>query len=301
MMNRLLQITSIAVAISLASYALGQGTTLSEFDRTKLAVQKICPVSGNELASVDNPMKVKIGAEEIFLCCKRCAKGKIDAKHWVTIHKNFAAAQGICPVMEKPLPANPKSTNINGQTIYICCPPCTKKIRAEPKKYLTKLAGYYRNATAANKPEAKVGPTGKTAAHLDNLSERDQLKVAVQKICPVSGKPLGRMGTPLKVKVGGMDTFLCCEGCKAGKVNAQHWASVTANVAKAQKFCPVMEKELPSNAKSTIVNGQLVFVCCPPCTKKIAKEPTKFLSKVDSYYVASLSKEKATSGKNRLQ
>ena len=34
------------------------------------------------------------------------------------------------------------------------------------------------------------------------LTDADQLQIAVQKICPVSGGALGSMGDPVKVKVG---------------------------------------------------------------------------------------------------
>ena len=96
------------------------------------------------------------------------------------------------------------------------------------------------------------------------------------------------MGDPIKVKAGSMDLYLCCEGCKEGKVNKEHWATIRGNIARAQGICPVMEKELPANAKSAVIDGQLVFVCCPPCTKKIEEEPAKLLGKIDSYYMASL-------------
>jgi len=38
---------------------------------------------------------------------------------------------------------------------------------------------------------------------------------AKQKVCPVSGEPLGAMGTPYKVTVKGRDVLLCCQGCEA--------------------------------------------------------------------------------------
>lgn len=283
------------VAASMSHAVVAQTSSLSKYDQLKVAVQTICPVTGKPLGSMGDPLKVKIGEEEIFLCCKGCTKGQLNKVHWTTIHKNFAAAQGICPVMEKALPANPKSTVVNGQTVYICCPPCSKKIQADPKKFLTKVAGYYQSSLKGTTKRSGGAHAdhahGKTAT--STLSKRDQMKVAVQKICPVSGNPLGSMGAPQKVKAGGMDLFLCCEGCKEGKVNNQHWASVRSNIAKAQGICPVMEKELPVNAKSTVVGGQLIFVCCPPCTKKIEKEPAKFLAKIDSYYLASLKKATA--------
>ncbi|MCA9212801.1 MAG: hypothetical protein KDB27_07045, partial [Planctomycetales bacterium] len=104
---------------------------------------------------------------------------------------------------------------------------------------------------------------------------------------------LGSMGTPHKVKVGKVEVFLCCEGCKHGKVDKQHWETIAQNMKQAQAQCPVMEKPLPDNAKSTVVNGRLVFVCCPPCTKKIAASPDTFLDEIDNLYQASIDSKNA--------
>ena len=120
------------------------------------------------------------------------------------------------------------------------------------------------------------------------LLNRDQLRAAVQEICPVSGGKLGQMGTPFKVKVGEETVFLCCQGCMKRKINPQHWATIHANFAKAQGICPVMKNELPKNPKWTIVKGQIIYVCCPPCTKKIAADPKAYLKAVDKLYTASL-------------
>ena len=292
-MKRLTQLAIAFAAIALTTQTVAaQSSTLSKYDQVKAAVQEICPVTGKPLGSMGDPLKVKIGEEEIFLCCKGCTKGKIDRQHWTTIHANFAKAQGVCPVMEKALPKNPKSTTVNGQTVYICCPPCTKKIQADPTKYLTKVAGYYQASlkTSASQQSAHgIDAAASESPKKKQMSDRDQRRIGVQKICPVSGKPLGSMGSPVKVRAGELDLFLCCEGCKEGSVSREHWATIRENVAKAQGICPVMEKQLPAKAKSTVVNGQLVFVCCPPCTKKIAADPKTFLDKVDGYYQTALS------------
>ena len=48
---------------------------------------------------------------------------------------------------------------------------------------------------------------------LSKLSS-DDLKLALQqKICPVTDKPLGSMGTPIKVTVKDQAVFVCCDGC----------------------------------------------------------------------------------------
>ncbi len=46
------------------------------------------------------------------------------------------------------------------------------------------------------------------------MPEADQEAARAQKICPVSGEPLGSMGTPCKVTVKDREVFLCCSGCE---------------------------------------------------------------------------------------
>jgi hypothetical protein len=104
-------------------------------------------------------------------------------------------------------------------------------------------------------------------ASAQELSQSDKIHIAVQKICPISGQKLGEHGAPLKVKIGEEHLFVCCQACLQGKaVNPQHWATIHANFAKAQRICPIMKKELPANPKWTIVEGRIFYVCCPPCT-----------------------------------
>jgi len=116
----------------------------------------------------------------------------------------------------------------------------------------------------------------------------DQLQIAVQGICPVTGQKLGDHGSPIKVTVGKESVFLCCKGCLQREINPQHWGTIHANFAKAQRICPVMKEELPQNPKWTIVSGRIIYVCCPPCTKKIDANPKEYLKAVDELYAASL-------------
>ena len=119
---------------------------------------------------------------------------------------------------------------------------------------------------------------------------RDQLHIAVQQICPISGQKLGERGPPLKVTIGAQkeEVFLCCKGCLQQEIDPKRWATIHVNFAKAQRICPIMKKALPQNPKWAIVEGQIVYVCCPPCTKKSAADPGTFLKQVDELYAASL-------------
>ena len=134
--------------------------------------------------------------------------------------------------------------------------------------------------------------TSASLASGQELSQRDKLRSAVQEICPMSGNKLGEHGQPLKVKIGQEELFLCCKGCLQNKVNQQHWATIHANFAKAQAICPVMENPIPEEAAWTIVEGQIVYVCCPPCTEKIEADPETYLRKVDEFYATALKSKK---------
>jgi membrane fusion protein, copper/silver efflux system len=76
----------------------------------------------------------------------------------------------------------------------------------------------------------KVGPSGtpvrpstpedgdtkekQVKAELAKLSAQDRQLAEAQKLCPITGKPLGSMGAPAKLTLKGQPVFLCCEGCE---------------------------------------------------------------------------------------
>lgn len=139
---------------------------------------------------------------------------------------------------------------------------------------------------AVNLIPAAMGaePTGEKEQKLTS----EQLRLAVQEICPVSGQKLGSHGEPVPVKIAKEQVFLCCKSCASGKVKPEHWAKIHANFAKAQRICPVMKNKLPKDAKWTIVEGRIVYVCCPPCIKKVEADPKTHLKQVDELYRESL-------------
>jgi hypothetical protein len=61
---------------------------------------------------------------------------------------------------------------------------------------------------------SSVTDTESRASALDGLSLDDRRLAERQKLCPVTGKALGSMGTPSRVVLLGRVVFLCCEGCE---------------------------------------------------------------------------------------
>jgi hypothetical protein len=76
-----------------------------------------------------------------------------------------------------------------------------------------------RGASNSAKPTAPLAVAKKTAQAaeadaLDGLAEEDRVLAKRQRICPVTSKPLGSMGTPRRIVVSGRPVFLCCDGCE---------------------------------------------------------------------------------------
>jgi YHS domain-containing protein len=74
------------------------------------------------------------------------------------------------------------------------------------------------NEQPAADQKADTSTTDKTAEEsLDGLKELDPddlIAAQKQKVCPVSGEPLGSMGKPYKITIKDQTFFLCCSGCE---------------------------------------------------------------------------------------
>lgn len=55
---------------------------------------------------------------------------------------------------------------------------------------------------------------GEVEAALAQLAPEDRALAEAQKVCAVSGEPLGSMGKPIVVEHQGKKVLLCCEGCR---------------------------------------------------------------------------------------
>ena len=100
------------------------------------------------------------------------------------------------------------------------------------------------DAKAAAKEEAK---DPQIDVSLAKLSEQDRVLAEKQRICPVTEAPLGSMGTPLKVDVGGRTVFICCEGCRKPLLDdpEKHLAKLDGSVAAGQASEGAPRLDLP--------------------------------------------------------
>ena len=63
-------------------------------------------------------------------------------------------AQTHCPVMNGKV-SKKVFIDVKGKRIYVCCPPCKKKIKADPDKYIKMLEDKGITIEVAPKPEEK--------------------------------------------------------------------------------------------------------------------------------------------------
>ena len=89
---------------------------------------------------------------------------------------------------------------------------CSKS--ATPTAPQTSAATSQSSSAAAADAKSQGSPDPKITAALAKLAPEDRVLAEKQKICPVSGEPLGSMGAPVKVDVKGHPVFICCDGCR---------------------------------------------------------------------------------------
>jgi len=82
-------------------------------------------------------------------------------------------------------------------------------IDAETRLNPSLAAGYFGAGRGARTEEVRRDET----PNPNGLSPEDRALVTTQKTCPVTGKPLGSMGTPVRVMVAGRPVMICCDGC----------------------------------------------------------------------------------------
>src|SRR5438874_13063784 len=63
-------------------------------------------------------------------------------------------------------------------------------------------------------PAPSAEDQAEVKAALAKLSPEDRKLAEAQKTCPVSGEPLGSMGTPIKLTLNGEPAFICCKSCQ---------------------------------------------------------------------------------------
>lgn len=142
-----------AVAIGMTSYAAEKQETPKKKQQTHCAVMRNNPINTN--------LYVDVKGKRIYVCCPGCIpKIKADPDKYIkqleaqgiTIEK-APMMQTTCPVLGGKINKN-LYADVNGKRIYVCCPMCIGKIKANPEKYIKQMEA--KGITLANTPKQEA-------------------------------------------------------------------------------------------------------------------------------------------------
>ena len=120
--------------------------------------QKICPVTDAELGTMGPPIAVEVAGRVIWTCCDACPPKLLadPAPFLAKLAAMMAPAaiatnppeavtpdqQATCPVTGAKLGSmgDPIAVEVDGRKVWTCCAACPPKLRAEPARYLARLA-----------------------------------------------------------------------------------------------------------------------------------------------------------------
>lgn len=157
-----------------------------------------CPVSGEPLGSMGDPIIKEFDGREVRLCCKMCvSKFEKDADtYFKEIDEQMIADQmpyypmTTCAISGEPLTEDGKDIAINlihaNRLVRLCCKMCVKDFKKDPSAYIAKLDQAAADAQRADYPLDK---------------------------CMIGGK-LGSMGEPSEIVLAGRLIRFCCPMCE---------------------------------------------------------------------------------------
>jgi hypothetical protein len=216
-----------------------------------------CPVSGEKLGGMGEPVRIVVDGTLVQLCCAKCTKQATSESAAMAMKVRDAAfAQQMakyplktCVVTGKELGADAVNTMFGTTLVRTCCPKCVAAIEKEPAKFIAKLAP----AAGKDAPgkEVKKGDGGKDGE--DCCAEHGA--AGCGNCVPAAGvKAEAKTGCCQEAKAGEAKTG-CCQEAKAGekptgaKVDCCEGEKATGKPAEAKTEKPAPAKEPAKQAE----------------------------------------------------
>lgn len=169
-----------------------------------------CPVSGEKLGSMGDPIILTDEGREVRLCCKGCVRSfeRDPEKHWKAVDAQIVKQQiphyplETCPVSGESLTEMGEPIDVvwRNRLVRLCCKMCKKEFESNPARHIAKL----------------------DAAVVAAQEEHYPLET-----CVVAGGELGSMGGAVGLVAGNRLVEFCCAGCLSG-----FWKDPVAHYAK---------------------------------------------------------------------
>jgi len=163
---------------------------LSEDQRDEVKRQRICPVTEMALGSMGEPIPVDVAGRRIWICCSGCEeKLRGDPDEYFAVLDEDRSKQTLGDTMELP-----QIQPLDGSELPQMTLPAISELN---------------DAAETEDADSKA-----IQEALASLTKKERELARRQGICPVAEIPLGSMGTPIKLDVGGQPVFICCEACR---------------------------------------------------------------------------------------
>ena len=166
--------TSVADSLDFKTRLTSSRPSVGRGDPT-VDQQKVCPVTDAELGTMGPPVSVEVQGRKVWTCCDACPpKVKASPAKFLAklSHRSASAAvagsnaptieeQKICPVTGAKLGSmgEPILVDVNGRKVWTCCAACPPKLKAEPARFLARLAPVPEDEVLSV-PESAVIDTG---------------------------------------------------------------------------------------------------------------------------------------------
>lgn len=161
-----------------------------------------CPVSGEDLGTMGEPVTLSIEGREVRLCCRGCVS-KVEAEpdrylaaadQEIIAHQKPHYPLEVCIITGEPL------KDESGEDVAIDVLLNNRLFRVRRPESVLKLRG----------------DVGEYLARLDAAVEEQQAEGYPLKTCLVREKSeLGAMGAPVELVIGNRLIRLCCAGCES--------------------------------------------------------------------------------------
>lgn len=155
-----------------------------------------CPVSGQKLGSMGDPITIMLEDRQILLCCAGCqAKFEKDTESYVSKIDQMMIEDQLpyypletCVVSKQKLTAmgEPSNRIYNNRLIRLCCNACVAGFEKDPESFID-------NINAAVIEKQKDSPS--------------------QKMCVVTNEENGSMGKGIDLVIANRLVRVCCAGC----------------------------------------------------------------------------------------
>jgi YHS domain-containing protein len=131
--------------VLLTAFTIGLSVLAAEEKNAAPKQQTHCPVM--QRTPIDPALYVDVRGKRVYTCCKGCiaqVKGNPDKyikrleDQGVVLEKAPVISQTVCPVMGGAI-NKAQYADVKGKRIYVCCPGCIDKIKADPDKYIKQL------------------------------------------------------------------------------------------------------------------------------------------------------------------